>query len=69
MDFELWLSILDYENMTREQMAEAAWDFAEKNEREACAKVCETGQFLRSIGRDARFGKVCAAEIRSRSNA
>ena len=35
-------------------------------EREACAKVCEGGNFLHDEAPDARLGKACAAAIRAR---
>ena len=40
MNFELWLSMIDYEHMTREQIAEAAWCAASVVEREACELRC-----------------------------
>jgi hypothetical protein len=36
-------------------------------EREACAKVAESGNFLHDDSPAARFGKECAAAIRRRS--
>ena len=38
-------------------------------EREACAKVCEGGNFLHDEAPDARLGKACAAAIRARGQA
>jgi hypothetical protein len=38
-------------------------------EREACAKVCEDGNFLHAEASDARFGKACATAIRNRGQA
>ena len=35
-------------------------------EREACARVCEGGNFLHDEAPDARLGKACAAAIRAR---
>jgi hypothetical protein len=35
-------------------------------EREACAKVAESGNFLHDDSPEARFGKACAAAIRRR---
>ena len=49
--------------------AEKAVDVAIKLEREACAKVCEGGNFLHDEAPDARLGKACAAAIRARGQA
>jgi hypothetical protein len=40
-----------------------------RGEREACAKVCEDGNFLHAEAPDARFGKACATAIRNRGQA
>jgi hypothetical protein len=37
-----------------------------KEEREACARVAENGNFLHDDSPEARFGKACAAAIRRR---
>ena len=53
--------------------ANASWELMCKKmvafEREACAKVCEGGNFLHDEAPDARFGKACAAAIRARGQA
>ena len=38
-------------------------------EREACAKVAESGNFLHDDSPEAKFGKACAAAIRARGKA
>ena len=51
------------------RMCEIAWANGAYKEREACAKVCEGGNFLHDEAPDARLGKACAAAIRARGQA
>jgi hypothetical protein len=53
----MWIKATDHSQAVK-QAVEA--------EREACAKVAESGRFLHDASPEARFGKECASAIRAR---
>ncbi len=64
MNFDLWLNLLDYEHMSREQIAKAAWFAAIATKREECASLADKWGDARSIEYGGDAFKRFAAEIR-----
>lgn len=64
MNFDLWLNMLDYEHMSPEQIAKAAWFAAIATKREECASLADRWGDARSIEYGGDAFKRLAAEIR-----
>ncbi len=64
-----WLQQIAYQHGGIGDLCETEFEFGAMvaaAEREACAKVAESGNFLHDDSPEARFGKACAAAIRRR---
>jgi hypothetical protein len=69
MEFRLWIQMLDYEHMTREQVAEAAWTAATITEREVCAEIANEYSRSAVLGNaEQATAEAIGKTIRMRSN-
>ena len=65
-----WGSLTDAEKFFGVAMAQRAWEYAEKAEREACAKVCDAMAESGALAAIEKYrAEYIANEIRGRSNA